>query len=205
MLILFSTYGRAEPANDKFNVFVNNQLVSNGESISVSNGASVTYEIQKTSDLPVRLDPTGKNAISFSFQENLTRFTTTYNPGQYSPIVAVGESIKHFKLNVDKGSIDWILLLPKVIWPITLLLIFLVIFIWGGLRDLLSRLTTAEVEIGGVKFKAEDVGKAISNELHKSKESLFSRFPENTVTSYHGVEHGQLLGIFTLSAAKKNH
>lgn len=177
-IVLISVASQANIATaDDVKLFVNNSRVLDGGTATVSSGTVVNFEVLQTSNLPVRLDPTGQNDIVYNLSGNPSSFSTSYNSGTYNPTVKVGDATKKFQLTVDQQRVDWLELVPPVSWPIVTLVVFACLF--PSLRGLLSRFKPTRIETAFFSVDASDIGSAMERELERTISLLDIHLPRD--------------------------
>lgn len=134
-------------AAEDFKLFVNNSQVLNGGSLSIPCGSIVHFDIIQSSDSTVSVDLTGRNDAAMNLSGKLVQFNTAYNPGTYNPKITSGQVTKRFQLAVDKDDPNWWLNIPSLSWQLLILTIFMLFFLFGGLRDLFKKLVEVMTEL----------------------------------------------------------
>ncbi|MGI0014936.1 MAG: tetratricopeptide repeat protein, partial [Nitrososphaera sp.] len=179
VVLLFTVQKYSIAAADDFTLFVNNSPTQSGKPVLVSSGNTVYFEIQQSSNLPIRFDPTGKGDIGYSLNGNLVGFSTAYNAGKYNPIITVGGKTKTIQLVVDQEKVDsagWFKLISDLSWPLLFLVVFTVLACWEGLRKLI--LSINQVEVGGVKMKASDLSLRMTAVLENTISTIERKLPQ---------------------------
>lgn len=161
-----------------FKVFINNSPVDTGSSVTIPEGGAVIFEIRKTSDLPIELDLTGHGDLVHTLLGKKARFETTYAPGNYNPKIVIGDKTKNFMLSVKKSDSSSLQIIPQIAWPLVSLLLFICLFFFGGLKDLLKRFSPVALQIGNIRIEASELISSIDKEIYMAVQTMdlfFSR------------------------------
>lgn len=163
-----------------FRVFVNNRLVSPGATVTVAPGSTVQFQIYQPSDGQVKIDLVGDGRLRQVLSGRPVFFSTAYHAGTYYPRVAVGSEAQDFTLSVVPPSSGRRLedLLTRTAWPIVTLVIFLLMLVFGGLRDFLRSFRMGTIELpGGIKITSADLEITIWKAVKSTEKSLEQTFP----------------------------
>lgn len=185
LVLSFTVQEYSIAAADDFTLFVNNSPAQSGNPVLVSSGNTVYFEIQQSSNLPIRFDPTGKGDIAYSLNGNLAGFSTTYTAGKYNPIITVGGKTKTIQLIADQekvGSAGWFKLASDLSWPLLFFVVFTVLACWEGLRKLI--LSINQVEVGGVKMKASDLSSKMTAALENAISTIERKLSDTAAARF---------------------
>jgi len=182
----------AQAASD-FKLFVNNSQVLNGGSLSIPCGGITHFDIIQSSDSPVSVDLTGRNDAIMNLSGKVIHFNTAYNPGKYNPKVTSGQVTKEIQLAVDQDEEKSWPNIASLSWQLLILIIFLILFVFGGLGDVFKKLVdvmtdtvkrSKSVKIYNLELTAPDLSTTVTNAIAGVVSRLDTTLPNDIATRF---------------------